>query len=80
MTESQVTRGMELDSIDQVRTLLEPCVVVMKRLQDQLGVRTWRGMFRNATIICHRYVWSVKKMSGMALDSQIINKLNGLEI
>ena len=81
VTESQVARVvMELHSIDQVRTLLEPCVVVMKRFQDELGVKTWLGMFRMAATICAKYVWSVKRMSGLALDSQIINKLNGLEI
>ena len=81
MAESQVSRVVtDFHSVDQVRALLEPCVVVLKRYQDLLGVKTWLGMFRKAATLCAKYVWSVRNMSGMALDSQIINKLNDLEI
>ena len=81
MLERQVTRVVVyLHSIDQVRPLLEACVVVLKNYQDQLGVRTWRGMFKIAATIRTRYVWAVKRMSRMSLASGIINKLNALEI
>ena len=65
-------------SSEQVRTLLEPCVVLLKRFQDQLGVKTWRDVFKIAATISARYVWAVRKMSRMELGSEIINKLNGL--
>ena len=81
MTESQVVRVVkDPTSFQQVRTLLEPCVVLLKRFQDQLGVKTWRGVFKIAATISARYVWAVRKMSRMELGSEIINKLNGLEI
>ena len=78
MVESQVVRVVV--DLHHIRPLLEPCVVVLKRFQDQLGVKTWRGMFEIAATISRKYVWSVNQMSEMALDSQIINKLNELEI
>ena len=80
VTESQVWRVLDLHSIDQVRSLLEDCVIVLKRFQDQLGVKNWRGILKIAATTCAQYVWSVKRISGMELDSQIINKLNALEI
>ena len=81
MTESRVERVVsQYQRLDQVRNILQPCVEALKRFQDQLGVRTWRGMFKISATICAKYVWSLQNMYRMELDSQIINKLNGLEI
>ena len=81
MTESQVERVVrQNERLDQVRSILKTCVLALKRFQDQLGVQTWQGMFKISATFSAKYAWSVKNMSRMKLDSQIINKLNGLEI